>query len=56
MDFKYTENQEMIAKMVQDFADKEIRPNLMKWDESQEFPVDLFKEMGRTRSNGCFGS
>ena len=47
MDFKYTENQEMIAKMVQDFADKEIRPNLMKWDESQEFPVDLFKEMGK---------
>ncbi len=47
MDFNYTENQEMIAKMVQDFADKEIRPNLMKWDESQEFPVGLFKEMGK---------
>jgi alkylation response protein AidB-like acyl-CoA dehydrogenase len=47
MDFNYTENQEMIAKMVQDFANKEIRPNLMKWDESQEFPVGLFKEMGK---------
>jgi alkylation response protein AidB-like acyl-CoA dehydrogenase len=46
MDFNYTENQEMIAKMVQDFAEKEIRPNLMKWDESQEFPIELFKKLG----------
>ncbi|MEQ8908455.1 MAG: acyl-CoA dehydrogenase family protein [Vicingaceae bacterium] len=46
MDFNYTENQDMIAKMVQDFAAKEIQPNLMKWDESQEFPVDLFKKLG----------
>ncbi len=46
MDFSYTENQAMIAKMVQDFAAKEIKPNLMKWDESQEFPVPLFKKLG----------
>lgn len=46
MDFSYTENQSMIAKMVQDFAAKEIKPNLMKWDESQEFPVPLFKKLG----------
>jgi alkylation response protein AidB-like acyl-CoA dehydrogenase len=46
MDFNYTENQEMIAKMVQDFGAKEIKPNLMKWDESQEFPVELFKKLG----------
>lgn len=46
MDFSYTENQTMIAKMVQDFAAKEIKPHLMKWDESQEFPVPLFKKLG----------
>ena len=46
MDFQWTENQQMIADMVRDFAEKEIRPNVMKWDESQEFPVDLFKKMG----------
>ncbi|MEQ8623928.1 MAG: acyl-CoA dehydrogenase family protein [Vicingaceae bacterium] len=46
MDFNYTENQEMIAGMAKDFAAKEIVPNLMKWDESQEFPVELFKKMG----------
>ena len=32
----------MITQMVRDFAEKEIRPNIMRWDESQHFPVDLF--------------
>ena len=32
--------------MVRDFAEKEIRPNVMTWDESQEFPKELFKKMG----------
>jgi len=46
MNFSPTENQEMIAQMVRDFAEKEIRPNIMKWDESQEFPVPVFKKLG----------
>ncbi|MAR68092.1 MAG: acyl-CoA dehydrogenase [Crocinitomicaceae bacterium] len=46
MDFSYTENQKMIAQMVRDFAEKEIRPNIMTWDEKQEFPVPLFKKLG----------
>ncbi|MDZ4822049.1 MAG: acyl-CoA dehydrogenase [Flavobacteriales bacterium] len=46
MNFEKTENQKMIAQMVRDFAEKEIRPNLMVWDESQEFPVPLFKKLG----------
>ncbi|HZH88121.1 MAG TPA: acyl-CoA dehydrogenase family protein [Chitinophagaceae bacterium] len=46
MNFNYSDTQLEIAKMIQDFAEKEIRPNIMKWDESQEFPVDLFKKMG----------
>ena len=46
MDFSYTENQRMIAQMVRDFAEKEIRPNIMTWDEKQEFPVPLFKKLG----------
>ena len=40
------ENQEMISKMVQDFAAVTIEPDKMKWDESQEFPLDVFKKMG----------
>ncbi len=36
----------MIAQTVKDFAEKHIRPNVMQWDESQEFPVNVFKKMG----------
>ncbi len=46
MDFSLTENQTMIAQMVRDFAEKEIRPNLMDWDESQRFPIEVFKKLG----------
>ena len=41
-----TENQEMIAQMVRDFGAQHIRPQMMKWDESQEFPVPVFKKLG----------
>lgn len=46
MDFSTTENQTMIAQMVRDFAEKEIRPYVMEWDESQIFPIEVFKKMG----------
>ena len=46
MEFTKSENQKMIAQMAKDFAEKEIRPNLMNWDESQEFPRDLFRKAG----------
>ncbi|MFN5345964.1 MAG: acyl-CoA dehydrogenase [Bacteroidota bacterium] len=46
MDFKSTENQEMIAQTVRDFAEKNIRPYLMDWDESQTFPIEVFKKLG----------
>lgn len=46
MNLAPNENQKMIAEMIRDFAELEIRPNIMKWDESQEFPVPLFKKMG----------
>lgn len=46
MIIKQTENQKMIQQMVRDFAEKEIRPKLMEWDEAQYFPLELFKKMG----------
>lgn len=46
MDFRPNENQDMIATMVRDFGEANIRPQMMEWDESQHFPVDLFKKMG----------
>jgi alkylation response protein AidB-like acyl-CoA dehydrogenase len=46
MDFTSTENQKLIAQTVKDFAEKNIRPYLMDWDESQIFPVEVLKKMG----------
>lgn len=41
------ENLKFIEQSARDFAEQHIRPNIMKWDESQEFPVPVFKEMGK---------
>jgi alkylation response protein AidB-like acyl-CoA dehydrogenase len=46
MDFNPTENQQLIADTVRMFAETNIRPNLMEWDESQHFPVELFRDLG----------
>lgn len=46
MDFSTNENQHMIADMIKKFADDHIRPKMMVWDESQEFPVEVFKKLG----------
>jgi acyl-CoA dehydrogenase len=46
MDFSMNENQQMIAEMVRKFADEKIRPRIMEWDESQEFPVEIMKQLG----------
>lgn len=46
MNFETTENEKMIAQMVRDFAEKEIRPYVMEWDESQIFPREVFTKMG----------
>ena len=40
------ENQSMITEMVRDFGQKNIEPFKMDWDESQEFPMQVFKELG----------
>lgn len=46
LSFEMNENQKMIADMVKGFAEREIKPNMMNWDESQEFPLHLFKKLG----------
>jgi len=54
MNFEHYENQEMITQMVRDFAEKEIRPYVMEWDEKQFFPVELFKKLGNLGMMGVF--
>lgn len=38
---------DLIRESAKEFAQKELLPNVMKWDESQEFPVDAMKAMGQ---------
>lgn len=46
MDFSINENQQMIADMIKKFGKDHISPKMMEWDESQEFPVEVFKKLG----------
>jgi alkylation response protein AidB-like acyl-CoA dehydrogenase len=46
MNFDYSETQAMIAQSIRDFAEINIRPYIMEWDEAQTFPIPLFKKLG----------
>jgi len=47
MDFEYTQEQKQLRKSIREFAEAEIRPHVMEWDESQHFPLDVFRALGR---------
>jgi alkylation response protein AidB-like acyl-CoA dehydrogenase len=47
MEFSTDELTQQVGRTAHDFAIQHIKPYLMQWDESQEFPHELFKEMGR---------
>src|SRR5258705_4012756 len=41
MEFELSEEQQQIKLSVREFAEAEIAPNVMEWDESQHFPIEL---------------
>jgi alkylation response protein AidB-like acyl-CoA dehydrogenase len=45
--FKLTDEQEHLRKEIRDFAQREVLPNVMRWDEASEFPADVVKQMGQ---------
>src|ERR1700730_4441093 len=47
MDFGYTQEQQQLRKSIREFCEAEIRPHVMEWDETQAFPVDVFRALGR---------
>lgn len=47
MEFQQAELTEQVAQTARDFAVQHIKPYVMQWDESQEFPVEVFREMGK---------
>ena len=47
MNFEASELTLQVAQTARSFALQHIKPHLMEWDESQEFPVHIFKELGK---------
>ncbi len=47
MDFQLTEEQLHLKKSIREFAEREVLPNVMKWDEHGQFPLEVVKELGR---------
>lgn len=47
MNFQIAELTQQVATTARDFAQQQIRPHVMEWDEAQEFPLHIFKEMGK---------
>ncbi len=45
MDFRLTEEQQLLQRTVRDFADAEIRPHVREWDETQHFPTELMPKL-----------
>jgi alkylation response protein AidB-like acyl-CoA dehydrogenase len=54
MDFGLNENQKMIAQMVRDFTEKEVKPYLNKWDDEEYFPVETMKKLGELGLLGIY--
>ena len=52
MDFQLTDEQEMLRKMVRDFAEKEVAPTAAERDEEERFDRELFDKMGELGLTG----
>jgi alkylation response protein AidB-like acyl-CoA dehydrogenase len=47
MDFAYTPEQIQLRKAVREFAEAEIAPHVMEWDEDQIFPAEVIRKLGK---------
>src|SRR5262245_51943193 len=45
MDFRLSEDQDLLRRTVREFAESEMRPHVMEWDEAQNFPMDLLPKL-----------
>jgi alkylation response protein AidB-like acyl-CoA dehydrogenase len=53
MDFEFTGEQNQLRKSVRDFAESEIRPHVLEWDENQIFPLEVIKKAGELGMMGA---
>ncbi len=54
MNFEISEITRQVAETTRAFARQYIKPHVMEWDESQEFPIHIFKKMGELGLMGVF--
>jgi alkylation response protein AidB-like acyl-CoA dehydrogenase len=47
VDFQLNDEQKQLRREIRDFAEREIRANVMKWDEESKFPMDTNKQLGK---------
>jgi len=47
VDFEYTPEQIALRKAVREFAEGEIAPHVMEWDEAQTFPLEVIRKLGQ---------
>jgi alkylation response protein AidB-like acyl-CoA dehydrogenase len=45
VDFRLTEEQQLLRRTVREFAEAEMRPHVREWDEAQHFPVELMPKL-----------
>ncbi len=45
MSFRLSEEQELLRRSVREFAETEIRPHVMEWDNAQHFPLELLPKL-----------
>jgi alkylation response protein AidB-like acyl-CoA dehydrogenase len=45
MDFRLSEEQELLRRSIREFAETEMRPHVMEWDEAQHFPKELLPKL-----------
>lgn len=54
MNFEVSEITQQVAQTARDFAQQYIKPHVMEWDETQEFPAPVLKQMGALGMMGVF--
>src|ERR671929_1844178 len=45
MDFRLSEEQELLRRSVREFAETEMRPHVREWDQDQHFPIELMPKL-----------
>jgi alkylation response protein AidB-like acyl-CoA dehydrogenase len=52
MDFRLSDDQDILRRSVREFAESEIRPHVMEWDEAQQFPMTLLAKLAEVGLTG----